>query len=307
MIYFCTNFSSTVHQPDLSSLDSFDLHIVPCFDWIEAATVFPFAAGTSFLGSQKKKTDWFGGRTHLILCITLKVLLISFNSIQVRCFVVKTMFGNLIQKLHQDQHLWVFVGGDSFGARHGTSKGLSLVTSTPETTYSEHTAKKSEILHQLGLVVFYPISQVVIGFWFTITSYHLAKSRFPYLAAAATSALGDAKRLASWAAFVGGPFPFFWDIWAVSRTACWLAVETWIGGFHKRKTKFSLKDSRTAANTRSCTVHTTYRHFLVISLGHDFAMLHMVTTRRWTKKTSPQTVPAQRLPVLSRGLTVWKR
>ena len=107
------------------------------------------------------------------------------------------MCGNLIQKLHLDQNLWVFLG-DSFGARHGTSKGLSLVTSTPETTYSEHTAKKSEILHQLRLVVFFfSHPQVVIGFWFTITSYHLAKSRFPYLAAAATSALGDAKRLAS--------------------------------------------------------------------------------------------------------------
>ena len=157
MTYFCTIFFPTCHQPDLSSLDSFDLHIVPCFDWIEAATVFPFAAGTSFLGSQKKTTDCPWGRTHLILCISLNILsdIFQFDPSQVFwSFVVKTMCGNLIQKLHLDQNLWVFLG-DSFGARHGTSKGLSLVTSTPETTYSEHTAKKSEILHQLRLVVFF--------------------------------------------------------------------------------------------------------------------------------------------------------
>lgn len=202
MTYLCTNLSSTFHQPDLCSLDSFHLHIVRCLDWIEAATVFPFAAGTSFLGSQKRTTDCPWGRTHLILCISLNILLISFNSIQVRCFVVKTCQNNVwtpdSKTSSRSKPVVFFWGGDSFGARHGTSKGLSLVTSTPETTYqSEHTATgKNPTPVEVGSY-FYPVSHVVIGFWFTITSYHLAKSRFPYLAAAATSALGDAKRLAS--------------------------------------------------------------------------------------------------------------
>lgn len=225
--------------------------------------------------------------------------MISFNSIQVRCFVVKTMSKQCLETWFKDLikiNTCGFFWGDSFGARHGTSKGLPLVTSTPETTYFEHTANGRNPTPVGVGSFFYPISQVVIGFWFTITSYHRAKSRFPYLAAAATSALGDAKRLASWAAFekvrkfdiqLGvPPFPWFWDIWAVARTACWLAVETWIVKGGNTPLCWQTVWRKSAANL--CT-----SHFLAIS-PDDLAMLHVslfqrVTSKKVNHKTYPQT------------------
>ena len=84
----------------------------------------------------------------------------------------------------------------------------------------------------------------------------------------------------------GVPFPWFWDIWAVARTACWLAVETWIVKGGNTPLCWQTVWRKSAANL--CT-----SHFLAIS-PDDLAILHVslfqrVTSKKVNHKTYPQT------------------